>query len=156
MRLCIGESTSALISFTHDCQEALDCGDEVCSVFFDLSKAFSTVPHEQLLHKNSEIHVDPFLIRWVRNFLAVGCTRWWIYLFTCRISGHCSGLYSSWYTLMVSTSATDSNITIYADDIALYKIIRLHVAGRHYINMQLDSRQSSYPELLDMLLYGLL
>ena len=63
-------TTSALTSFTHDCQEALDCGNEVCSVFFDLSKAFDTVPHQQLLHKLSKLHVDPFLIRWVSNYLA--------------------------------------------------------------------------------------
>ena len=39
-------------------------------MFFDLSKAFDTVPHQQLLHKLSELHVDPFLIRWVSNYLA--------------------------------------------------------------------------------------
>ena len=30
-------TTSALISLTHDCLEALDRGFEVCSIFFDLS-----------------------------------------------------------------------------------------------------------------------
>ena len=62
-------TTSALISYAHDCQEALDCGNELCSVFFDLSKAFDTVPHQQLLFKLFELQVDPFLIRWVSNYL---------------------------------------------------------------------------------------
>ena len=38
-------TTAALLSFTHNCQSALDSGGEVCSVFFDLSKAFDKVPH---------------------------------------------------------------------------------------------------------------
>ena len=62
-------TTSALISYAHNCQEALDCGNELCSVFFDLSKAFDTVPHQQLLFKLFELQVDPFLIRWVSNYL---------------------------------------------------------------------------------------
>ena len=33
-------TTTALLSFTQECQEALDNGGEVYSVFFDLCKAF--------------------------------------------------------------------------------------------------------------------
>ena len=63
-------TTSACTSFTHECQEALDCGNEVCSEFFDLSKAFGTVPiNTELLYKLSQLHVNPFLIRWIRNYL---------------------------------------------------------------------------------------
>ena len=58
-------TTSALISYAHNCQEALDCGNELCSVFFDLSKAFDTVPQQPLLSKLFQLQVDPFLIRWV-------------------------------------------------------------------------------------------
>ena len=66
-------TTSALISYAHDindCQEALDCGNELCSVFFDLSKAFDTVPHQPLLSKLFQLQVDPFIIRWVSNYLS--------------------------------------------------------------------------------------
>ena len=126
-------TTSALISYAHDCQEALDCGNELCSVFFDLSKAFDTVPHQQLLFKLFELQVDPFLIRWVSNYLIDRTQS--VVLGGAQsnslpvVSGVPQGsvlgpLLFLIYINGVSASVTDSKITLYADDIALYKIIR--------------------------------
>ena len=42
-------TTSALTEVVDDCSKALDQGHEVCAVFFDVSKAFDTVPHLPLL-----------------------------------------------------------------------------------------------------------
>ncbi len=58
-------TTTALVSFTHDCLEYLDEGKGVCVVFFDLSKAFDSVPHRPLLNKISQIGFDPFILRWI-------------------------------------------------------------------------------------------
>ena len=44
-------TTSALLTVTHDLLHSLDDGDEVCSVFFDLKKAFDSVPHRKLIAK---------------------------------------------------------------------------------------------------------
>ena len=63
-------TVSALIKVLDDWQRALDQGCEVCVVFFDVSKAFDTVPHLPLLQKLSEIGLDPYLIRWIRSYLA--------------------------------------------------------------------------------------
>ena len=63
-------TTSALLSFTHNCLESLDNGNEVGAVFFDLSKAFDSVPHGPLLAKIEEIGVSPFLIRWIQSYLS--------------------------------------------------------------------------------------
>ena len=63
-------TVSALIRVLDDWQRALDQGNEVCVVFFDVSKAFDTVTHLPLLHKLREISLDPYLIRWIRSYLA--------------------------------------------------------------------------------------
>jgi len=58
-----GKSTAfALLSFTHNCSEALDNGKEVAAIFFDLSKAIDSVPHLPLLRKLVDIHLDPYVI----------------------------------------------------------------------------------------------
>ena len=53
-----------------DWSHALDQGKEVCVVFFDISKAFDRVPHLPLLQQMEEINLNPFLIRWLKDYLS--------------------------------------------------------------------------------------
>ena len=53
---------SALIKVVDDWSRALDKGHEVCVIFFDVSKAFNTVPHSLLLAKLNDLGVDPYLV----------------------------------------------------------------------------------------------
>ena len=47
-----GRSTvTALLSVTQEWLSALECGQELCAVFFDYQKAFNSVPHLPLLEK---------------------------------------------------------------------------------------------------------
>ena len=46
-------TVSTLIKVMDDWLSAIDQGYEVCVVFFDVSKAFDTVPRLALLHKLS-------------------------------------------------------------------------------------------------------
>ena len=62
-------STSALISVYHDWLSSLDSGMEVCIVFFDVKKAFDSVPHIPLLQKLKDVGLDPHLLKWVQSYL---------------------------------------------------------------------------------------
>ena len=46
---------SALCSLTHDWLRQLDDGNEICSVFFDVWKAFDSIPHSHLMSKLSTL-----------------------------------------------------------------------------------------------------
>ena len=63
-------TTTALVSFTHEIMQNADKGHEVCSLFFDLSKAFDKVPHHILINKLAELRVNPFLINWIHSYLS--------------------------------------------------------------------------------------
>ena len=59
-------STAALLSVIHDWLCALDSGKEVCVVFFDV---VDSVPHIPLLQKLEDTGLNPFLLRWIRDYL---------------------------------------------------------------------------------------
>ena len=62
-------TTSALLAVTHDWLMQLDQGFDVCSVYFDLRKAFNSVPHRSLIQKLFDIQLNPFYIRWIESYL---------------------------------------------------------------------------------------
>ena len=57
-------------SVLHDWHQYLEKGIEICTVFFDLRKAFDTVPHHPLICKLEELGVDHYLLRWICNYLS--------------------------------------------------------------------------------------
>ena len=60
---------SALLSVTYKWFSLLDSHNSVCAVFFDLRKAFDSVPHQPLLDTLSSTGIPPHLILWLRNYL---------------------------------------------------------------------------------------
>ena len=63
-------TTSALLSITNDCLQALDRGYEVCTIFFDIRKAFDSVPHRALLNKLRELQLNEYLLHWLHGYLS--------------------------------------------------------------------------------------
>ena len=63
-------TVSALIRVVDDWLLALDQGFEICVIFFDISKAFDTVPHVDLLRKLDQLGLDKYLVRWIRSYLS--------------------------------------------------------------------------------------
>ena len=66
-----GKSTvAALLTATHEWFQQLEAGREVCvCVFFELRKAFDSVPHRALLEKLKQLNLNPVLIRWTCSYL---------------------------------------------------------------------------------------
>ena len=123
-------TVSALIRVLDDWQHALDQGNEVCVVFFDVSKAFDTVPHLPLLKKLSEIGLDSYLIRWIGSYLASrqidGCNSTTLPVLSDVPQGSVldSLLFVSYISNVATAISSDSDVNMFADDVALYRVIR--------------------------------
>ena len=61
---------SALLSVIHSWSTTLDKGNSICSVFFDLSKAFDSVHHSPLINVLSHINLPQFLVSWLQTYLS--------------------------------------------------------------------------------------
>ena len=52
-----GKSTvTALLATTYDWFQMLDSGKDMCAVFFDIQKAFDTIPHYALTYAKATAH----------------------------------------------------------------------------------------------------
>jgi len=58
-----GKSTAtALLTTTYDWLKELEAGKEVCSVFFDIRKAFDAIPYRELVQKLCQLHINPIVL----------------------------------------------------------------------------------------------
>ena len=138
-------TTSALCSITHNWLSAMNDGNEICSVFFDLRKAFDSVPHGPLLDRLLSYSLDPSLVAWIHGYLA-GRTQ------TVVVGGEQSAslpvisgvpqgsvlgplLFIIYVNDLTSVISPYSKLSMFADDIALYRSI---TAAADYPQLQSD------------------
>ena len=123
---------SALIGPTHHWLKTLESGSSVCSVFFDIKKAFDTVPHSTLLEKIEEIDFHPTIGKWLRSYLT--CRKQRTVISGCVsstgavLSGVPQGsilgpLLFLLYINDISEVPLNSTIVLYADDMLLYRTV---------------------------------
>ena len=112
----------------------LDDGYDVCAVFFDFQKAFDSVPHRPLLSKLMNLGLDASIVHWVENYLTSTHQ-------TVAVNGSSSDcaavlsgvpqgsvlgplLFLIYVNDLASLSISPgSQITLYADDLLLYRPI---------------------------------
>lgn len=123
----------ALLSATGDWHSLLDGGNSISTIFFDLAKAFDTVPHEGLISALESIGITGTLLHWIKSYLKDRSQQ-------VVIRGHISDpipvhsgvpqgsilgplffiIYmNSIFSVCLSKSA---KLILYADDIMLYKV----------------------------------
>ena len=115
--------------------KCLDSGYEICSIFLDLRKAFDSVPHRNLLLVLEQLADHPILIKWICSYLTSRVQRVVVNGEISRevhaISGVPQGsVLGPLLFLIYINSASGllfsprTYITLYADDILMYKEIR--------------------------------
>ena len=67
---CPSRSTvTALLSTFHAIFQLLEKGSDVCLIFFDLRKAFDSVPHAPLLQHLKDIGLNSHILQWISSYL---------------------------------------------------------------------------------------
>ena len=142
--------TSALISVIYDWISSLDSGNKVCIVLFEIRKAFDSVPHTPLLQKLYDIGLNPYLLRWIENYLTNreqftvvnGYSSTSLPVLSGVPQGSVLGplLFIIYINDVLNQILPDSNINLFADDIALYRTIN---SPDDYVRLQDDIRSVS-------------
>ena len=127
-----GKSTVALLATTYDWFQKLDSGKEVCAAFFDIQKAFDTIPHHALMQKlqyaglnNHILHrICSYLTNREQKVLVNGATSNSLPVISGVPQGSVLGplLFLIYIDGVTSAPLSDgSKMTLYADDMLLYR-----------------------------------
>ena len=60
----------ALLTVTNDWHQLLSTNRQIAAVFFDLRKAFDSVPHPQLIEAITSFGISGFLLSWISDYLS--------------------------------------------------------------------------------------
>ena len=123
-------STGAVLSAVHDWQYHSGRGDEVQAIFFDLQKAFDTVPHAKLISKLADLDISPHFLSWISSYLkqqvvVSGTMSPSINVVSGVPQGSVLGtlLFLVYVDGLADMPLHDGHLMVFADDALLYKAI---------------------------------
>ena len=106
---------------------------DVCAVFFDLKKAFDSVPHRLLLLKLSSLGIDLYLVQWIASYLCErqqavgveGSSSDYLPVLSGVPQRSIIGplLFLIYIDGVSDVNISDGSLALYADDIVLYRTI---------------------------------
>lgn len=141
-----GKSTvGALLTAVDNWHQSLEAKRDVCAVFFDLKKAFDSVPHRLLLQKLSLLGIDPYLLQWIASYLCErqqtvcveGSSSQQLPVLSGVPQGSVLGplLFLIYIDGVSDLNISEGSLILYADDIVLYRTI---YSIDDYQNLQSD------------------
>ena len=127
-------TTGAILSALHDWQSHLESGLDTAAVFFDLSKAFDSVPHRNLIDCLISLNVPQHLVSLISSYLfdrhQLVCVNGSFSSESPVLSGVPQGsvlgplLFIIYVDSIARLDVSNGTIVIYADDICLYRPIK--------------------------------
>ena len=126
--------TTTLLTTTCDWYKAMENGKDVATVFFDFQKAFDSVPHEPLISKLHHTGLHHHIVKWVQCYLSCRSQRVVVNGSESDVVKVISGvpqgsvLNPLLFLIYVNdlcniTLSHGSKVTMYADNLVLYKVI---------------------------------
>ena len=126
-------TASALVQVTDDLCKAVDKNFEVAVVFFDVRKAFDTVPHLNLLMLLHELGVNSYLVNWIKSYLLNreqfvvidGTESHPIHVVSGVPQGSVLGplLFITYINKITQVVSPGTYLNLFADDIVMYRTI---------------------------------
>ena len=141
---CLDVLLLQLCSITNTCLQTLDMGYEVCTIFFDVRKAFDSVPHKALMEKMQMIGLDDYLLHWLHSYLTnrkqivvEGESSDELSVLSGVPQGSVLGplLFLVYIIEVTSQFSVGSNVVLFVDDIALYRVV---TTSDDYVQLQID------------------
>ena len=138
-------TVSALIQVIEDWSRAIDHGYEICVVFFDVQKAFDSVPHFTLLKHLQSLRINKFILNWVKSYLLDreqfvgidGSNSNSLQVLSGVPQGSVLGplLFITYINHVTDVISQGSKLNMFADDMALYRVIK---STEDYVELQND------------------